>query len=155
MNNKKVDQRIIISVIVFIAIFSVTREIINLTRKPSEQQVTKFFKEVEVDINNRLDNNVISSVNVYKEGGNKVVLEYIANVEYTKESVNNAITATMNELDNQDMNENIKKINSFLKAKDFSLFYRYLDSDKSLIFELEYNSDGFKGYKVGDKYLNN
>lgn len=155
MNNKKVDQRIIISVMVFIAIFSVTREIINLNKKPSEQQVIEFLAEAEEKINNELNDETLQSVKVYIEDNTKVVIEYTVKIDFPKEKVDNAITLTMNDLEKYDFKGNIKKMNSFLKIKDLLLLYRYLNYDSSLIFELEYNKDGFKGYKVGDKYLNN
>lgn len=155
MNKNKIDNRMFIGMMIFIAVFAVGREIINLNKKPSEQQVIEFLAEAEEEINNELNDEVIQSVKVYIEDNTKVVMEYTVKIDYPKENVDNAITLTMNGLEKQDFKGNIKKMNSFLKIKDLSLLYRYLNYDSSLIFELEYNKDGFKGYKVGENYLNN
>lgn len=155
MNKNKIDNRMFIGMMIFIAVFAVGREIINLNKKPSEQQVIEFLAEAEEKINNELNDETLKSVKVYIEDNTKVVMEYTVKIDYPKENVDNAITLTMNDLEKYDFKGNIKKMNSFLKIKDLSLLYRYLNYDSSLIFELEYNKDGFKGYKVGENYLNN
>lgn len=155
MNKNKIDNRMFIGMMIFIAVFAVGREIINLNKKPSEQQVIEFLAEAEEKINNELNDEVLQSVKVYIEDNTKVVMEYTVKIDYPKENVDNAITLTMNDLEKYDFKGNIKKMNSFLKIKDLSLLYRYLNYDSSLVFELEYNKDGFKGYKVGENYLNN
>ena len=155
MNKNKIDNRMFLGMMIFIAVFAVGREIINLNKKPSEQQVIEFLAEAEEKINNELNDEVLQSVKVYIEDNTKVVMEYTVKIDYPKENVDNAITLTMNDLEKYDFKGNIKKMNSFLKIKDLSLLYRYLNYDSSLVFELEYDKDGFKGYKVGENYLNN